>query len=254
MYRPPGVADIIFDELFSVLCNHVDVSLFNNFVLIGDFNINFLVPCSTLSHKLLSVTFILTQVVTEPTRISNTNTLIDLVFLSSPSQLSSCSTIPPLTNSNHLGLLLSLTTTVNTHRTCSTSKRKLWRYSWADFDLAAEMINNTDWDSLLSDNINTSWKSWHSKFMEIMHNCIPQVTAKSKNSLPWINKHFLRTIAKWNACYCLSKSTEYHSIYSSQIQAGGLASLAPCCTRFRYLQSHSHIATCTCTHACYKVL
>ena len=42
MYRPPGVADIIFDELFSVLCNHVDVSLFNDFVLIGDFNINFL--------------------------------------------------------------------------------------------------------------------------------------------------------------------------------------------------------------------
>ena len=44
MYRTPGVADIIFDELFSVLCNNIDVSLLNNFVLIGDFNVNLVIP------------------------------------------------------------------------------------------------------------------------------------------------------------------------------------------------------------------
>ena len=111
MYRPPGVTDIIFDDLFSVLCNHVNASLFNNFVLIGDFNVDFLAPCNPLFHKLLSVTnsFLLSQVVNEPTHISNSSTLIDLIFLSSPSQLSSCSTISPLANSVHLGLSLSLT-------------------------------------------------------------------------------------------------------------------------------------------------
>lgn len=162
MYRPPGVDDIIFDELFSVLCNNIDVSLLNNFVLIGDFNVN-LLSCNTHSHKLLSVTnsFSLTQVVTEPTRISHSSTLIDLAFLSSLSLLSSCSTvyIPPLANSDHHGLLLSLNIAATPCQPCAKSKRKLWRYSQADFNLAAEMINNTDWDSLLSSNVDTCWKN-----------------------------------------------------------------------------------------------
>ena len=128
MYRPPNVSDIIFDELFSVLCNYVNVSLFNCFVLIGDFNV------SNASSQKLSVTnsFSLTQVVTEPTRISNSSTLVDLIFLSSPSQLSSCVTIPPLANSDHLGLQLSLSTTGSFRRAHSKTERKLWKYNQAD--------------------------------------------------------------------------------------------------------------------------
>ncbi len=30
--------------------------------------------------------------------------------------------------------------------------------------------------------------------------------------------------------------------YLYKVQAGGLASLAPCCTRFRFLPSHSYIS------------
>ena len=67
------------------------------------------------------------------------------------------------------------------------------------------MINSTDWDSLLSEDIHSSWKNWHSKFMEIMHSCTPQ--GVPKKSLPWINKQILQTFAKRNACYRLLKST-----------------------------------------------
>ena len=44
--------------------------------------------------------------------------------------------------------------------------------------------------------------------MEIMHNCIPQVSVKSKKSFPWINKPILQTIVKRNACYSLLKNTD----------------------------------------------
>jgi hypothetical protein len=87
----------------------------------------------------------------------------------------------------------------------------LWRYNQADFGLAAEMINTTDWDSLLSDKVDISWNNWQSKFMEIMHNCIPQVSVKTKKSYPWINKQIIQTIAKRNACYRLLKNTECHA-------------------------------------------
>ena len=57
------------------------------------------------------------------------------------------------------------------------------QFNQADFDMAAEMINSTDWDSLLFEDIHTSWKNWNSKFMEIMHSCTPQGVPKSKKSL-----------------------------------------------------------------------
>ena len=56
MYRPPNLFDSVLDDLFFVLCNHVDVSIFGNFVLIGDFNVNFFVSNNSLFQKLLSVT------------------------------------------------------------------------------------------------------------------------------------------------------------------------------------------------------
>ena len=170
MYRPPSLSDLIFDELLTALCSHVDVSLFDNFVLIGDFNVNLFAPCNASdSLRLLAVTnsLSLSQVVTEPTRISNNSrTLIDLIFLSSLSQLSSCYTIPSLANSDHLGLHLSLSIP-NTQRTSQkvSSRRKLWRYDHADFEKAAELINTTNWDPLLTDNMQSSLKNWQTKFM-----------------------------------------------------------------------------------------
>ena len=216
MYRPPSLSDLIFDELLTALCSHVDVSLFDNFVLIGDFNVNLFAPCNASdSLRLLAVTnsLSLSQVVTEPTRISNNSrTLIDLIFLSSLSQLSSCYTIPSLANSDHLGLHLSLSIP-NTQRTSQkvSSRRKLWRYDHADFEKAAELINTTNWDPLLTDNMQSSLKNWQTKFMEIMHSCIPQVIAKPRNSLPWINKQILQAILKRNTFYRKLKGTGDYS-------------------------------------------
>ena len=91
-YRPPGSDNSILDTLFSSLCN-IYLSLPPKSLLIGDFNINFLCS-SSLYYKLLSVvsSFNLTQIVTEPTRISKTtSTLIDLIFVSSFVEVKLCS-------------------------------------------------------------------------------------------------------------------------------------------------------------------
>ena len=77
----------------------------------------------------------------------------------------------------------------------------MWRYDHADFEKAAELINTTNWDPLLTDNMQSSLKNWQTKFMEIMHSCIRQVIAKPRNSLPWINKQILQAILKRNTFY-----------------------------------------------------
>ena len=69
-YRPPCSSNIIIDTLFSVLesLNH---SMLSHFVLVGDFNVNYLDDHHPLYNKLLSIldSFNLTQEVSEPTRV-----------------------------------------------------------------------------------------------------------------------------------------------------------------------------------------
>ena len=87
------------------------------------------------------------------------------------------------------------------------------RYNQADFDLAAEMINTTYQLGLLTKfklTISTpvAWENWHSKFMEIMQNCIPRVHGCIIKELFSPDKQTWKSIAKQNVCYYLLKSTQ----------------------------------------------
>ena len=52
-YRPPGSHSIILDNLLTALCTHINPSLLSNFILLGDFNINYLNTSHPLFSKLL---------------------------------------------------------------------------------------------------------------------------------------------------------------------------------------------------------
>ena len=149
-YRPPNTSVSIFDTLLNSICLHVGVSLLSNFVLLGDFNVNYLNSLCPSYSKLqfLASSLCLTQIVSEPTRLSSSsNTLIDLVFLSAPNNLVSYATIPALANSDHLGLCVSIT--AGSPRACpKRSHRKIWRYAHANFERACEILDATDWDSI----------------------------------------------------------------------------------------------------------
>lgn len=88
-YRPPNAPVSIFDTLLNSLCMHVDVSFLSNFILLGDFNVNYCNPHSHLYSKLqcFASSLCLSQVVSEPTHFSpGISSLIDLVFFVSPPQ------------------------------------------------------------------------------------------------------------------------------------------------------------------------
>ena len=110
-YRPPSSTSVIFDNLQSVL-EQLDPSLFMNFVLIGDFNVNFLNTQYFLYHQLSSIlcSFNFTQVVSQPTHVAANGgaSLIDLVLLSNPQQLHECSVIPELPHSDHNGISVTM--------------------------------------------------------------------------------------------------------------------------------------------------
>ena len=79
---------------------------------------------------------------------------IDLVFLSEPTSKQSCDTIPPLSNSGHMGILLKLKK--KPMKSEQTKGRLIWRYSYADWENACQLIDAFHWDSLLSRDIEVS--------------------------------------------------------------------------------------------------
>ena len=111
-YGQPSSPSSSFDVLFDVLCS-LNVTCFSNFILLGDFNVDVMSHsplCNHLDNILQS--FSLSQVVTEPTHIKHNHygnsSLIDLVLMLAPETLSNCTTVPPLANSDHLGILIDI--------------------------------------------------------------------------------------------------------------------------------------------------
>ena len=115
-------------------------------------------------------TLSLTQVVPEATHV-NTNgtaTLIDLHLVNTPSLLLNCEVIQAIGNSNHNGILLQFKWKSNQQQMRS-QPRPIWRYAHADFNRACDMIDNTDWDTLISSNDIVSLLNWEQQFMQWEH-------------------------------------------------------------------------------------
>ena len=127
--------------------------------------------------------------------------------MSVPDNLIKCITIPPLANSDHLGLLVSITAG-SVRSQPKRKRRKIWRYSHADFDRACELIEATDWDSLISSNdIDTCWANWSKRFLQIMEDCIPQSVVRSRRNLPWLTKSITQAIRRRNMLFRTFKRT-----------------------------------------------
>ena len=164
---------------------------------------------SPLYYKLLSIvsSFNLTQIVTEPTRISKTtSTLIDLIFVSPSVKVKLCSTIPPLANADHLGLHLIVTASSLTRKPKPVT-RKILRYALADFDRAMELLDTVEWTSTLSHDVNVYWSNWKTSFLQIMEMCIPNAVVKLKRNLPWMNNEISQAIKKRNSLFRIAKSS-----------------------------------------------
>ena len=180
---------------------------FSNFYLIGDFNIDYFCTSHPLFCNLTSVvsSFNLTQIVSEPTRTTNSSaTLIDLIFASSPTQVESCSTIPPLANSDHNGLHMTISIK-SSKRVYKGVTRKIWKYSLADLDSMTEYLDNIDWNLIIVD---SCWANWRNCFLRVMDLSIPHTTAIPNRRLPWINRTIKQAIRKRKVLYDIYKRTK----------------------------------------------
>ena len=209
-YRPPSslysIFDTLLDSLFSI--NH---SYFSNFVLLGDFNVNFANPDDFLYNKIVELmdSFVFSQVVTSPTHTSPNSepSTIDLVFISNMHLFEFCNIIPQLANSDHFGLHVCIKHTSDTTQYTPTTRRKIWRYKHADFNRANDLLMDVDLESIINPyDIQSTWSNWKKIFLDIMDECIPTSILPNRKNLPWLTKDIIQLICKRNNLFKKQKT------------------------------------------------
>ena len=87
-------------------------------------------------------------------------------------------------------------------------------YTYADWEKACELIDNTNWDSLCSDDINLSWSNRQQQFMGIIEECVPKGVLPPCKNLPWLNKNLICAMRKRNQLYKKAKQSGDFSKYN----------------------------------------
>ena len=153
----------------------------------------------------------LTQVVSSHTHIrpSRTSSLLHYVLLPDLQLLLYCDTIPALSTSDHLGISLALAW--NPPRAKVPKPRKVWLYSLGDFEKACSMIQATDWDTILSNDVDGAAKQWCDSFLAVMEECIPRYQLQKKRNLLWLTINIKKLIRKRNALFRKAKRTNKNS-------------------------------------------
>ena len=125
---------------------------------------------------------------------SGSSSTIELAFISPGTEFNTATTILPLSTSDHQGVKLSMNLKTCHVKAKSSSRRTIWLYTKADFNKACDMVDDTDWDQIISNNsdIDHCWNLWHKRFLEIMDECSESSSPKEKEpSLAFPSSHSL---------------------------------------------------------------
>ena len=232
-YRPPSCPDDL------CVLTSLAHSYSHNLILLGDFNV-----ISLSQLHVISDLFSLDQIVAQPTHFSPTGTpfLIDLVFVPSSFSSYSCNVLPPISNSDHHSILLSLplTATSSPAPSSPSTSRRVWLYHRADTLTMNKLLWSTHWTSILSTtDVNHSWQVFKHIFLKVMHLTIPSQIVSPSLHPPWIPRSLLSCFKRRNLLYKRAKSTNSPhdwSIYRS-FRNSTLTRL--CSLKFKFFHSLS---------------
>ena len=202
-YRPPN-SEVAYFDAFCTIVESYGVVNYANFILVGDFNIDFYNHSHHLHSKLrcLCESLCLEQVVSEPTHCSPSghHSLIDYVLLSDVTHLLSCVVSPPIGNSDHSSVTLILShdrSRRSNNQKKSKGRRTVWKYAQADFVRANDLLSDIDVADLEND-IDLAWSNWVTNFMDV---CIPAKSVSTKYNIPWLSGDLIKAVKSKKQAY-----------------------------------------------------
>ena len=166
-------------------------------ILKGDLNVNLLGVGSLVSALLLIIEeFCLTQIISEPTRVTPTNeSLIDVLFTTHPDLFVSSGTFP-FSNSDHLLIYGERTVRIE----AAQSYARVHCYKKCDPDAFLADLNNVPWHTMeVFTSVDDKLDCWKSLFTSVVGDHFPLCTVRLRShSLKWMNDRVIKLMRSRN--------------------------------------------------------
>ena len=185
IYRPPKAGKEVLDSVSHML----DImATEKKVILMGDMNINLLKSKSSQADELLLITEDdgLTQLISEPTRITDhSQSLIDVLFCSNDNLISEAGATA-VTSSDHLMIYGECTENFRACAMFSTVRS----FKKCDVTKLISDLNRAPWHvSDIFQSIDDQWNYWKKLFLEIVDEHAPLVKIRTRKSrVDWIDK------------------------------------------------------------------
>jgi hypothetical protein len=180
-------------------------------IITGDFNFNYLnLPTARHIHSLCRQ-FGLTQIITEPTHITeNSQSLIDLFLVSNKESVIKAGAADPFLDQTvrYHCPIYSIFKFVKPKKL--NFKRKIWKYNHGDYDLLRRKVNNINWHDIINDDIDNYALNFSNTIIELTSKCVPNKTVTIKpDEPPWITNEIKKNIRARKRAYRKAKSSNH---------------------------------------------
>jgi len=184
-YRPPDV-NVNYFKKFDQIVQSIS---FEDIVILGDFNLDCLIDRTSNKVDCFCVNNQLTQIISEPTRVTETSsTLIDLICVSKPEEVSSSEVVYSAISDHYLVKYCKKHSRGKNDPKTSSGRcyKKLDELAFTN-DMA-----NVNWnDVMVCNDTDNAWNMWKHKFLNICDKHAPVKIRKIKTYLPpWITPEY----------------------------------------------------------------
>ena len=152
-------------------------------------------------------TLSMTQLISEPTRISeNTANLRDLVITSNTHIIKQHGTLSPFSTIDHFPIYVTLDITPPTMTSKSIT---IWDYARVDADKLTSLLINTDWDTILDEDVDTATTKFTAAILEAASEAIPtRIVHIKPRDKPWMTGSLKWNIRKRNRLFKLAQQRQ----------------------------------------------
>ena len=186
IYRPPSAPAESFNSIVSTINSINDK---NELILLGDFNKNWTDKSSNTAKNILG-NLNLTQLITEPTRVTpTTQSLLDWILVSHPNRFIKSGILPD-SFSDHC--IIFCTWKIKLPK-LPPKFINIRQYKKININQFINDLISVNWDRFqIIPNVHEAWNFFHSEFMKIVDRHAPFKTIKVKGShLPWVSSELI---------------------------------------------------------------
>ena len=238
LYLPPNLSaerlDVFLDKLTDSITTAQRFSP-TSILIMGDFNSGniYLDRQHTMHSGITSFdiklkdtieTLDLTQVINQPTReTEHIANLRDLVITNSTELITDCGTLPPFSTIDHYPVYVTLDITQPNIPPKSFTH---WDYARLDANKLTKLLMDTDWDSILDEDIDIATEKFTSAILGAASSSIPKKTKQIRHKdKPWMTNYLKLNIRKRDRLFKLARKRQSQEDWDKWKQQRNFATL-----------------------------